>query len=78
MTLACTGGLNMVHVGAKIWKMAENGRRCAHSWWGQIGYTSDLEQGMPWKWNQVLCVHVHIWFERQPNPPGFGNAGVAK
>ena len=37
---ACTGGLNMVHVGPKICKVAENGQKCAQSWWGQIGYMS--------------------------------------
>ena len=46
MPLACTGGLSMVHVGPKIWKMAENGQKCAHSWCDKIGYMSDLDQGM--------------------------------
>ena len=41
------GGLNMVHVAPKLWKMAENGPECAYSWWGQLGCISELDQGIP-------------------------------
>ena len=36
MRPACTRVLNMVHGGQKMWKIAQNGRKCTHSWLGQI------------------------------------------
>ena len=71
---ACTGGLNMEHVGRKIWKMPENGRKCAHSWRGQIGYMSDLDCGVPQNWNQILHVQQIFWTLTEP-PSISGMAG---
>ena len=76
MRLACTRGLNMVHGGQKMWKIAQNGRKCAHSWLGQMRHMPDLDRSVPWDWYQVSCVQ-HI-FRASPNPSGFGNGRVAK
>ena len=47
MRQACTGGLNIVHGGQKKWKIAQNGRKCAHSWLGQMGLMPDLDRSVP-------------------------------
>ena len=47
MSPACTRVLNMVHGGQKIWKIAQNGRKCAHSWLGQMRHMPDLDGSVP-------------------------------
>ena len=47
MSLACTRVLNMVHGGQKIWKIAQNGQKCAHSWSGQMRHMPDLDRSVP-------------------------------
>ena len=47
MRQARTGELNIVHVGPKIYEMAENCHKCAHSWWQQMGHMSDFNRGVP-------------------------------
>ena len=47
MSPACTRRLNMVHGGQKIWKTAQNGRKCAHSWLGQMRHMPDLDRSVP-------------------------------
>ena len=44
---ACTGGLNIVHGGQKMWKIAQNGRKCAHSWLGQMRHMPELDRSVP-------------------------------
>ena len=34
----------MVHGGQKMWKIAQNGRKCAHSWLGQMRHMPDLDR----------------------------------
>ena len=64
----------MVHVGRKIWKMAENRRKCADSWLGQIGYMSDVDRDR----NCIRSYVPNIPLGRRPNPCGFGNGRGAK
>ena len=66
----------MVHGGQKMWKIAQNGRKCAHSWLGQMRHMPDLDR---------VCHRIgiksyasNISFGRRPNPSGFGNGRVAK
>ena len=47
MRQACRRGLNMVHDGQKIWKIAQNGRECAHSWVGQMRQVPNLDRSVP-------------------------------
>ena len=47
MSPACTRWLNMVHGGQKMWKIAQNGRKCAHSWLGQMRHMPDLDRSVP-------------------------------
>ena len=44
---ACTRVLNMVHGKQKMWKIAQNGRKCAHSWLGQMRHMPDLDRSVP-------------------------------
>ena len=47
MRPACTRVLNMVHGGQKMWKIAQNGRKSAHSWLGQMRHMPDLDRSVP-------------------------------
>ena len=76
MRLACTRVLNMVHGGQKMWKIAQNGQKCAHSWLGQMMYMPDLDRSVPKDWFQVICVQHIFW--ASPNSSGFGSGRVAK
>ena len=64
----------MVHGRQKMWKIAQNGRKCAHSWLGQMMHMLDLDRSV--SWYQVICVQ-HI-FSASPTSSGFGNGRVAK
>ena len=70
------GWLNMVHGGQKMWKIAQNGRKCAHSWLRQMRHMPDLDRSVPQDWYQVICVQHIFW--ASPNSSGFGNGRVAK
>ena len=37
----------MVHGGQKTWKIAQNGRICAHSCLGQMRHMPDLDRSVP-------------------------------
>ena len=41
------GGQNIVHGGQQKWKIAQNGRKCAHSWLGQMRHMPDLDWSVP-------------------------------
>ena len=47
MRPSCTRGLNMVHGGQKMWKIAQTGRKYAHSWLGQRRHMPDLDRSVP-------------------------------
>ena len=38
---------NKVHGGQKMWKIAQNGRKCAHSWLGQMRHMPDSDRSVP-------------------------------
>ena len=59
----------MVHGGQKMGKIAQNGRKCAHSWVGQMRHMPDLDRSVPWDWYQIICVQ-HI-FCASPKPLRF-------
>ena len=69
-------GLNIVHGGQKMLKIAQNGRKCAHSWLGQMRHMPDLDRSVPEDWYQVICVQHIFWVS--PNSSGIGNGRVAK
>ena len=56
----------MVHGGQKMWKIAQNGRKFAHSWLGQMRHMPDLDQSVPWDWYQVICVQHIFWASPKP------------
>ena len=70
------GGLTIVHGGQKMWKIAQNGRKCAHSVLGQMRHIPDLDRSVPKDWYQVICVQHIFW--ASPNSSGLGNGRVAK
>ena len=76
MRPVCTRVLNMVHGGQKMWKNAQNGRKCAHSWLGQMRHMPDLDQSVPQDSYQVICVQHIFW--ASTNSFGIGNGRVAK
>ena len=47
MRPSCRRVLNMVHGGQKMWKNAQNGRKCAHSWSGQMRHMPNLDRSVP-------------------------------
>ena len=76
MSPACTRVLNIMHGGQKMWQIAQNGRKCAHSWLGQMRHMSDLDRSVLLDWYQVIYVQHIFW--ASPNSSCFGNGRVAK
>ena len=73
MSPACTRWLNMVHGGQKMWEIAQNGRKCAHSWLGKLG-TCPTWTGVCHRIG-IKSYASNISFGRRPTPPILGMAG---
>ena len=56
----------MVHGGQKMWKIAQNGQKCAHSWVGQMRHMPNLDQSVPEDWYQFICVQHIFWASLKP------------
>ena len=74
MREACTGGLNIVRVQPKIWKMEEKWPKMRTLMVGANGAHVQSDQSVLYNWYQVLYIYGSIIpFGRRPNTSGFGN-----
>ena len=64
----------MVHGGQKMWKIAQNGRKCAHSWLRQMRHMPDLDRSVPYDFVSSNMLPTYLLGVAQ-TPPVLGMAG---